>query len=418
MSSTRYAAIREELHAEMARRRIDFAIISGQAEHNPSITYLLRGLKVHRPIIIVPRGERPVILYNDMERDEAERTGFRTITYRDLGAQQAANATRDLGERRFMLLSRLFDAVGVTGRLGLYAVANVRDGYFLWRRLLAARPDIELVEEPAPDLFLTLRTRKQPDELQAIRSCGQRAVGVFTSLVEFLSSLHVAEDTIVDPVGVPVTVAQIKRFIALETVRRGLLVDADTIFAPGRDGAVPHNHGRPEEPLRPGVPIVCDYFPRDADSRYCFDMTRTFCLGEADEEVRQAYELVRRAKEQAIAGIRVGRPLHELYHLVCDIFEDAGHPTLRQTPRTTEGFCHGLGHGLGLAIHEPPHIAGAPDPDLCVEPGMVFTIEPGLYYPSRGWGIRLEDVVAIRADGSVENLTPFPQRLTIPIHTR
>ena len=94
--------------------------------------------------------------------------------------------------------------------------------------------------------------------------------------------------------------------------------------------------------------------------------------------------------------------------VVCDLFEKRGHATVRSRQGTEEGYVHGLGHGVGLAVHEPPRLGGPPSNTQALEPGMVVTVEPGLYYPSRGLGVRIEDLVLVRSDGTLENLTPAP----------
>src|SRR5262249_61559264 len=76
---------------------------------------------------------------------------------------------------------------------------------------------------------------------------------------------------------------------------------------------------------------------------------------------------------------------------------------------------HGLGHGVGLAVHEGPRLGGPTTNTALLEPGHVVSVEPGLYYPSRGLGVRIEDLVAVRADGAIENLTPAPYELEVPL---
>jgi Xaa-Pro aminopeptidase len=102
---------------------------------------------------------------------------------------------------------------------------------------------------------------------------------------------------------------------------------------------------------------------------------------------------------------------------VCDVFERQGHATVRTNQGVEEGYVHGLGHGVGLAVHEGPRLGGPPTNTALLEPGHVVSVEPGLYYPSRGLGVRIEDLVAVKRDGSIENLTPAPYELEIPIHS-
>lgn len=120
---------------------------------------------------------------------------------------------------------------------------------------------------------------------------------------------------------------------------------------------------------------------------YCGDTTRMFFTAEPTAEQQKTYELVLAAQQSAIAGIRAGLTGEQAWALSADIFEKAGE---------SEHFLHGLGHGIGVAVHEGPSLRrGVAD---VLEPGMVFSVEPGLYYPAWG-GIRIEDLVVCRKDG-------------------
>ncbi len=114
-----------------------------------------------------------------------------------------------------------------------------------------------------------------------------------------------------------------------------------------------------------------------------------------------------------MSTLAVGEPCRAYQDKVCDLFEQRGHATVRQNDTTQEGYVHGLGHGVGLAVHEAPRLGGPPSNTQTLEPGMVITVEPGLYYPSRGLGVRIEDLVLVRPDGRFENLTPAPYDLVV-----
>src|SRR5204863_2697651 len=125
------------------------------------------------------------------------------------------------------------------------------------------------------------------------------------------------------------------------------------------------------------------------------------------------YGDVREAFDMAMSSIRAGEACRSYQEKVCELFESQGHPTQRTSDTVQEGYVHGLGHGVGLAVHEAPRLGGPPSNTQKLEPGMVITVEPGLYYPSRGMGVRIEDLVLVRSDGSFENLTPAPYDLEI-----
>ena len=188
-------------------------------------------------------------------------------------------------------------------------------------------------------------------------------------------------------------------------------------MAQGRDAGVPHNRGNDADMIQAGTPILIDIFPGEAGGGYHTDMTRTFCLGPAPEPLKRVYADCRAAFDAAMGKLRGGEPCRDFQELVCDVFEQQGHPTVRTNQGTEEGYVHGLGHGVGLAVHEGPRLGGPPSNTAVLEPGHVVSVEPGLYYPARGLGVRIEDLVAVRADGSIENLTPAPYDLEILIRS-
>lgn len=180
----------------------------------------------------------------------------------------------------------------------------------------------------------------------------------------------------------------------------------ETIVASGPNSALPHAHPG-ERVLGKGDLVVLDF--GGVYGGYCVDLTRTVALGEPDAEMARVYQAVLEAQKAAIAAVKPGV-------LAGDI--DAAARTTLARHGLAEAFGHSTGHGLGVEIHETPRIgprreaagdAPAP-PDDAIEPGMVFTIEPGAYLP--GWGgVRIEDDVLVTSDG-VEVLTNVPTSLT------
>ena len=148
---------------------------------------------------------------------------------------------------------------------------------------------------------------------------------------------------------------------------------------------------------------------------YFFDMTRTFCLGYAPPEVEKVYQDVYECVEKLAGAYQVGKEARYYQQMTCEFFESRGHPTIASDPKTESGYVHSLGHGLGLAVHEEPYFGDDPTNTSVLEPGHVFTIEPGLYYPERGYGMRIEDVIWIAPDGAIHNLTDFSKELVIEV---
>jgi len=163
-----------------------------------------------------------------------------------------------------------------------------------------------------------------------------------------------------------------------------------TIIASGARSTLPHGRAS-EQAIAPGGFVVCDFGV--ILGGYCSDQTRTVWVGTAPPEARRAYESVREAQEAAIAAVRPGVSAGEVDAAARKVLRKAG---------LGRYFTHSTGHGVGLEIHEAPRVAAGQREVL--KPGMVITIEPGVYFPGK-WGVRIEDMVAVSKDGC-EVLTP------------
>jgi Xaa-Pro aminopeptidase len=163
-----------------------------------------------------------------------------------------------------------------------------------------------------------------------------------------------------------------------------------TIVASGARSALPHGRAT-QQAVAPGGFVVCDFGVILAG--YCSDQTRTVWMGAPSEDARDAYDAVKEAQEAAIAAVRPGVSAGEVDTAARKVLRKAG---------LGRYFAHSTGHGVGLEIHEAPRVAAGQKELL--KPGMVITIEPGVYFPGK-WGVRIEDMVAVR-EGGCEVLTP------------
>jgi Xaa-Pro aminopeptidase len=178
---------------------------------------------------------------------------------------------------------------------------------------------------------------------------------------------------------------------------------ANTIVAGGEQGCDPHERGH--GPLRANEAIVLDIFPRHARNFYYGDLTRTVVKGRASEALRQQYATVAEGKRWVMRRMRAGADGPVLQKELIARFKVAGFPTEQRRGRWV-GMFHGVGHGLGLDLHETPRFAAGK-----LFAGLSVTVEPGLYYPGIG-GVRLEDVVIVGKTG-VKNLTRFEEQLEV-----
>jgi Xaa-Pro aminopeptidase len=237
---------------------------------------------------------------------------------------------------------------------------------------------------PAPPLVEEMRAIKDPEELAAIERAVALADEAFTAVA-----------CRIEPGWTETQVAwEIEKY-ARERGAEGLAFP--TIVAAGEWAALPHAQPRPR-PIREGEPIVIDMGVR-VDG-YCSDLTRTIVLGRPDGRLQQIYDIVLTAQLTAEELVQPGMTGEEAHMLAHRVIAEAGYG---------ERFGHGLGHGVGLLVHEAPRLA--PRSQDILRPGMVVTIEPGIYIP--GWGgVRIEDTVVVE-DGKVRVLSKAPKVLQI-----
>ncbi len=254
------------------------------------------------------------------------------------------------------------------------------------------------------DVLADIRATKTDEEVDHVRTAQRANEAAMARAEELLAGADVDDGTLVRD-GEPLTSELVKQEIEIELLRHGCNLD-EAIVACGADAADPHDRG--SGPLAAGEPVIVDIFPTSKETGYFADMTRTFCVGEPSETVREWYDLTLEAQEAALARIEAGVSGSEVHGAVCDVYEDAGLPTLRADASTETGFIHTTGHGVGLDIHEYPRLSTQANE---LEAGQVVTVEPGLYDPAVG-GVRIEDLVVVTEDGH-ENLTDYEKELRL-----
>jgi len=401
----------------MAERTLDAIIVEGPdgvSSANPDFKYMTGGVDL-TGTVIKKRGEPAQIIYRTMERQQASETGLVMVPYdrwnmREIRQQHPDNFSALVEHRRRMLTD-----LGVGGRVGIYGTVKAGPSFALLAALAQQIPGLELVAEFENDLFAAARLTKDHDEVERMRAVGLKTCEVVQAVVDFIRSGRASGDTLVDAQGHPIRIGHVRQLIGRETAARGLETPFGTIFALGADAGMPHAAGDDAAALKLGQAIVFDIFPREAGGGYFHDLTRTFAIGYAPPELQQLYDEVRGAYEQVVSELEVGAPTKPYQDLACQYFEARGHQTIGSTSPIEEGYVHGLGHGLGLEVHEDFGFPSGADRGEVIVPGAVFTIEPGLYYPSRGYGVRIEDTIYCTPDGQFESLSPFPKDLVIPI---
>jgi Xaa-Pro aminopeptidase len=238
---------------------------------------------------------------------------------------------------------------------------------------------VELVA--AGEVVEGFREVKDQSELSAMAAAAELADGVYE---------HLRESGMVGR-----TELEVARELERELRARGAEPAFPVIVASGAQSARPHAEPRDVE-IPPDTLVVVDMGAK-LDG-YCSDCTRTFATGSLTDSALEVYELVRVAQERGLEATRAGTPRRDVDAAARQVIEAAGHG---------ERFGHGLGHGVGLEVHEGPRLTKTAEGDL--RAGNTVTVEPGVYLPGE-FGVRIEDLVAVTDDGP-EIMTPFPKTL-------
>ncbi len=409
--------MKRDIDRLMQERGIDAAVVVGKVLGNPTMFYVVNGAKLSHAIVIRKRGEQPVLLCGTMEREEAEASGLRTVDtskYDYRGMLAAAGG--DQLKASVSYYRAIFEEFGVKGRVGFYGVGDVGRNIELFRALEAGLPGVSIVGEFKDDIFLTARGTKGPDEIERIKGVGKLTCEVVDHMKSFLTSHSSSGGTLVRSGGRPLTIGDCKAEIRRALAARKLVEAEETIFAIGRDAGIPHSRGNETDPIALGKTIVFDIFPQEQGGGYFYDFTRTFVLGEASAEILTAYRELEECFDTVAAKLKAGEKASLYQTLTCDFFEKRGRETLRTNPQVRNGYVHTLGHGVGLEVHERPTLSDHPGNSDTLEPGAVFTFEPGLYYPDKGgWGMRIEDMYYVAEDGRMVNLTNYPRDLVLKV---
>ncbi len=247
-------------------------------------------------------------------------------------------------------------------------------------RLCEDIPETELVK--LGNVIENLREYKDEGEIQKMVAAQRIAEKAFEHILEFINPERTEQEVALE----------------LEFTMRRLGASAasfDTIAVSGSASSMPHGVPRP-------VKLEKGFFTMDFGcvyEGYCSDMTRTVCIGRADDEMKKVYDTVLTAQQKALAAVEFGISCSELDSVARDHIYNAGY----------EGcFGHGLGHGVGLDIHEAPTVSFRGG-DKKLAPGHVITCEPGIYLEGK-YGVRIEDMVVFHAD-RIENITNCPKHL-------
>ncbi|HWE64403.1 MAG TPA: M24 family metallopeptidase [Chloroflexota bacterium] len=372
-------------------------LLIGESYNNADMYHAIRFL-FSDPVIYLRHQEGDLLVCSNFERAEAAQHS----RVREVLAFDQFEYPRLLRElpKRYQAFAELVRrvvarygvmALTVTGQAPVHVVDHLR------------AHGVDVICDP--EAVLGERLVKQDDALAALQTVQRANERAMWTAIEMIAD-SVPRHGVLVLGDEPLTAERLHAAIDASFLAMGCLAEG-TITAGGPAGASPHNTGA--GPFAPNQTIVLDIFPRHKQLRYYADMTRTVSKGDPGPELCHMYDTVLRAQEVALSMIAPGVNGRTVYAAVCRHFEDAGYATSLRTGSYPErGFIHSLGHGLGLEIHEAPHLG---DRDEILDVGHVVTVEPGLYDPRIG-GVRIEDVVVVTPHGC-SNLTQFEKRLVV-----
>lgn len=406
--------MKSDINQLMATRHLDAYIVASDHNYNAVRDYLTNGARITGGYVLQQRDEPAVLIVNPMEIEEAATSGLRVLSYSDLKYHELVQTHKeDPAALQVAFWQRMLQAAGIAaGRVGVYGSGDLNVYVDLFRMLQDGLEGYELVGEQGTTLFDEAMLTKDADELTRIQDVAKRTSEVIALTWDYIASHRAEGEQVVDADGIPLTIGNVKRFIRRALLDRDL-EDTGMIFAQGRDGGFPHSRGNDNATLVQGQAIVFDLFPREIGGGYHHDMTRTWSIGYATDAVQEAYQTVMTAFDIGVENCKPGGFGSTPQEAVLDFFEAEGHPTSRSHPGTSTGYVHSLGHGVGLKIHERPRLSHLANDSI--QKGNVVTIEPGLYYPDAGYGVRIEDMLYIAEDGSIVTLTDFHKELVIPL---
>jgi Xaa-Pro aminopeptidase len=357
--------------AAAAEAGIDALLITPGADLRYLVGY--QALPLERlTCLVVPATGDPLLIVPALERQAAEASG---------AAEHVTVVTHGETDDAFEIVAlQLADRLG-----GAPSSIGVSDRMWAQQvlRFVDAVPDAGLTL--AGEVLRPLRLRKLPDEVAALRGAGAAIDRVHSRMSEWLRPGR--------------TESEVARDIADAILAEGHSAVNFVIVGSGPNGASPHHHVS-QRVIEAGDPVVVDIGGTMPDG-YCSDCTRTYVAGgSAPSDFAAYYSVLLDAQQASCAQVRPGVTAHSVDAAAREVIAEAGYGEL---------FIHRTGHGIGLEEHEEPWIVEGSQ--VVLEPGMCFSIEPGVYSPGRH-GARIEDIVVVTEDG-VERLDTIDRELVV-----
>ncbi|MGB9740950.1 MAG: M24 family metallopeptidase [Candidatus Bathyarchaeales archaeon] len=387
--------MRKDVDKILEEKGAEAIFLYSESAKEANMYYLTRFLAPDPFIYLKKVGEEPTIVVSQMEYSRAKKESI----IKDVRSQMEYNLYEIIKSAPDPKIGNLkFIANVAKKELGVGTKICVPSNFPTM--IADALRKEGLTITPMFDIIEKARETKEPDEIREISAVQAAVDNALKKVIDLIANADVDAKgrlvTKIDGKKELLKVGMVKAILGHEFLDNGCAVEEEMIIACGPSGADPHYSGEPEDELMANQPIILDIFPKSIRKRYYTDMTRTIVKGKASKEVKKMFETVLEARNASIDAIKAGVQGNAVYDICCNIIEKAGYATTRGGKQITKGFTHGLGHGVGLQVHEGPSLSEFYK--FALEEHNVVTVEPGLYDPEIG-GVRIEDIVEVTKKG-------------------
>ena len=357
--------------------------------------YYATGFPAPDPFVFIRKGNEKIMITSDLELDRAK---SESKADKVLSISKYERVIRKSGGNSFCLIEIVAVALREMNITKLQVPANFSVEYADFLRKNGFR--LEVKREPLFDS----REIKNEEEIEHIVKTLRNTEYALEKAVDCIRKSKVRDGFLFSARNIQITSESIRQMINVELMKRGCTAK-HTIVSCGEHSCVPHNTG--SGPIKANESIIFDVFPKDEETGYYADISRTVVKGKASRSLKKMYKAVASAQDLVFKSAGNDTRGDVIHRKVMKHLTSLGFKTGKVKGKM-QGFFHGTGHGVGLDVHEPPRISKS---KCTLKTGHIVTVEPGLYYPGVG-GVRLEDMILITDDGCT-NLTKSPKVLEV-----
>ena len=383
----------DDMDALMEKYEIDGLFTFGSPFDSPNLLWLTGFRSGDSIFYLQNKGEQGIIgsMFNALDRVKKESFVKNTYDLSDLVIQLLKENKQIKENRDSLIRSMIGDSftgktLGVPDEIPASLLVSIQKlGY-----------DVKVVDDLLPDA----RATKTSEEIKMIKKAGDATVGSIKRVVEMIKDSDVGAKKTLMYEGKPLTVGKVKLALEHFLLDKNAECAEDTILAVGEKAFDWHYLGNAEDELKADTPIILDVYPRLKQERYVADVTRTIVKGTPSDRVKEMFEAAQTAADAVVDTLTDGAKIDDVNLACFNTLKRLGFDSRRLNPEAVDGMTHGLGHGIGLDVHEQPSMYKREE---YFAAGHIMAIEPGVYLEGIG-GVRIENDYAV-TKGKAELLT-------------